>query len=229
MESKTHIFQALLNTHSPDRFGTYLAHTSGDEERALRLYVYNTALSAAFYGPIQGLEVALRNALHKQLTIAHGEDWYNHAKGFLDDNANRKIDEARKQLVKDGHTIDPPHMVAALSFGFWVSLLGSGGFVSVDNKRADYETKLWRPYLRKAFPYASVIQRKSIHKPLDFLRTFRNRIAHHEPIFARALIDDYRSILSILGFICPNTASWVDRNSRVLMILRNGPDAIDHF
>ncbi len=33
--------------------------------------------------------------------------------------------------------------------------------------------------------------RASIHKPLDFLRTFRNRIAHHEPIFNRHIEADY--------------------------------------
>ena len=31
------------------------------------LYAWNTAVSAAFYGPLQGLEVALRNAMHRRL------------------------------------------------------------------------------------------------------------------------------------------------------------------
>ena len=47
----------------------YLDAVGGDRESALRLYLWNTAASAAFYGPLQGLEVALRNALHRKLAV----------------------------------------------------------------------------------------------------------------------------------------------------------------
>jgi hypothetical protein len=39
---------------------------------SLALYVWNTALAAAFYGPLQSLEIALRNALHAELTSICG-------------------------------------------------------------------------------------------------------------------------------------------------------------
>ena len=42
---------------SRERLGTYLDATGGDREGAIRLYAWNTAVSAAFYGPLQGLEV----------------------------------------------------------------------------------------------------------------------------------------------------------------------------
>ena len=48
--------------------GTHLrAVPNRDREQALRLYLWNVALSSAFYGVLQGLEVTLRKAMHKQL------------------------------------------------------------------------------------------------------------------------------------------------------------------
>ena len=46
---------------------------------------------------------------------------------------------------------------------------------------------------------------QNVQRPLDYLRTFRNRIAHHEPIFGRHLAADYTSILEVAGWICPDT------------------------
>jgi hypothetical protein len=47
---------------SADRLGSYGTRPATRE--TLQLYVWNTALAAAFYGPLQALEIALRNALH---------------------------------------------------------------------------------------------------------------------------------------------------------------------
>lgn len=78
---------------------------------------------------------------------------------------------------------------------------------------------LWRPALYKAFPNARM-KRTRVHQPLDYLRTFRNRIAHHEPIFNRHLQKDYDSILMITGWICSKTTDWIKHHSRVDQILQ---------
>jgi len=52
---------------SRERLGTYLDAAGGDRKGAIELYAWNTAVSAAFYGPLQGLEVTLRNAIHRRL------------------------------------------------------------------------------------------------------------------------------------------------------------------
>lgn len=223
------LLKALEYSHTQPRLEKYLAKASGDVETALNLYVFNTAISSAFYGPLQALEVTLRNALHTQLIAAKGQDWYLKADGWLDDNAVRKIEDASFQLDRQKLPIDEPHIVAELSFGFWVGLLGSGGYSKTLGRYADYETKLWRPYLRKAFPFTAIIKRKNVHRPLDYMRTFRNRIAHHEPIFARDLKADYNSILITLGMMCPHTASWVDSLSRVKEILDLGAGKVSKF
>ncbi len=63
-----------------------------------------------------------------------------------------------------------------------------------------YEQPLWNRALRRAFPeFARIKKRKptrnEIAQRFDYIRVFRNRIAHHEPIFTRALANDYKSLL----------------------------------
>jgi hypothetical protein len=59
---------------------------------------------------------------------------------------------------------------------------------------------LWVPALHKAFSGARVdarlpaFTRKEIYRPIEALLLFRNRIAHHEPIYRRHLTQDLKSI-----------------------------------
>lgn len=210
----------LEATLSADRFATYLAATHGDREAAAKLYTWNTAVSAAFYGPLQALEVAVRNSMHTRLTAVYGASWYDNAAAGLDNGANVKVTQAKGELQRSGYAIDPPHVIAGLSFGFWVSLLGRGGHMDATRtRRAAYEMTLWRPALRHAFPHAVSLNRTGAHTPLDFLRTFRNRIAHHEPIFGRHLLRDYQNILDVMSWVCPHKKAWMEAHCRVPELL----------
>ena len=104
-------------------------------------------------------------------------------------------------------------VVAQLSLGFWVGLLGTGH---------NYEMSLWRPALRHAFS-GKAGPRKQLHIDFDRLRTFRNRIAHHEPIFHRHLAADHMHIVRLIRLISPVTAEWVMENSRVEAVLAVRP------
>ncbi len=209
------VLGALEASLSPERFGTYLAAASGDRAEAMRLYTWNTALSAAFYGPLQGLEVALRNGMHRQLTSVYGPAWYDNPKAGLSASTRQRIQTAKDDVTRGGYTPDPPHLVAALTFGFWVSLLGRGGPSGRPGQaKSDYEMTLWRPALSRTFPQAR-LARAAAHRQLDYLRTFRNRIAHHEPIFARHLAADHTSILTVTGWINTDVQRWIDHHSRV--------------
>ena len=198
---------------------TYLRATGGDREKALHLYTWNTALSAAFYGPLQGLEVALRNALHRQLTERYGAEWYDNPAAGLDTGGLDRIADAKQEVERSGRASGPGRIVAGLSLGFWISLLRSGGRIDSARRKADYETTLWRPALRTAFPHRKSLTRRQAHTPLEHLRTLRNRIAHHEPIFGRRLDQDYRSILDVTGWISPGVQAWIEHHSRVPTLL----------
>ena len=73
--------------------------------------------------------------------------------------------------------IDTPHLIAELSFGFWTNLVGHR-----------FARVVWVPGLHRAFPRfrrvsGAPIARQPVAYRFDYLRNFRNRIAHHEPIF----------------------------------------------
>jgi hypothetical protein len=216
------VIDALETSLSPERMATYVGCAGGDREKAVRLYTWNTAVSAAFYGPLQGLEVALRNAMHRELSARYGADWYDNPTAGLDAGTLARITAARADLRRDGYSDDPPHMVAALSFGFWVALLGPGGRLPAYGK-ANYDMTIWRAGVFKAFPRAR-LSRKVAHAPLDYLRTLRNRIAHHEPIFDRHLAADYASLLKVAGWISAETHDWIAHHSRVPALLAQSPD-----
>ena len=199
-------FHDLESCLSHERLSTYLKATDNDKKRALELYVKNTEISAAFYSPLQSLEITLRNSLHNSLSQSFGRnEWYTQI-----ELNQRDIDTIRKAqiTVKKLHrSVRPPHVVAELSFGFWLSLL---------NRR--YHQKLWIPSLSKAFPHAH-LSRAEILETLDHLRLLRNRIAHHEPVFKRHLKQDHKRILTAIGWICPNTAAWTQSYSMVIEVL----------
>ena len=211
--------ESLKRCLSADRMSKYLRASQGSLSNALALYNWNTAVSAAFYGPLQWLEVTLRNSIDNRLAEAYGDAWYFHSDARLDFICRRQIKEARDRLQRNNQAITRSRLVAALSFGFWVTLLGRGGMLSAKGTKANFEMTLWRPALHKAFPNRPGLARKQAYQPLDYLRTFRNRIAHHEAIFERDLRMDYEKIVRVTGWISPEAREWIEEHSRVLELL----------
>jgi hypothetical protein len=200
----------LREVMSPERLAPYQQACRGDLIEALRLYAWNVEISAAFHGPLGCLEVALRNAMHRQLALHFvRDDWWSAPQVSLHWVAQRKIEEARQEISRRHRVVTPGRMVAELSLGFWVSLLGSG---------VDYETRLWRPALHHAFPgYHG--RRTPLHREFDYMRSFRNRIAHHEPIYRRHLEADHKTLLELIGYLSTDLAAWVRRHDRVPAVL----------
>jgi hypothetical protein len=62
---------------SLDRFSKYVGACSGDRRQALKLYEWNSRVSASFYVPLQIVEVALRNACHRELCNLFGLAWHD--------------------------------------------------------------------------------------------------------------------------------------------------------
>lgn len=212
------ILDDLEASLSPERLGTYLDATDGNRENAIRLHVWNTVVSSAFYEPLQILEVTLRNAMNRRLGEEYGENWYDKNETGLNQGALNRIRGAKNQLTSLGYNHDPHRIVAALSLGFWVSLLKRGD-------EADYEMTLWRPALRGSFPHRETLERSMAFGPLNTLRLLRNRIAHHEPIFSRNLVEEHELILEIVGWISPPTQEWIRHHSRVPKLLLTARDA----
>lgn len=214
----------LEASFSPERLDTYLAVAQGDRERALKLYTRNTELSAAFYGPLQGLEVALRNALHRELTRLYGAAWYDNLAAGLDRVALERIADAKRKIAPGGGTVTPSKMVARL----FVRLLGLVARIGRPPRRGRPPGELRDDALAAGasarVPVPHAVTRIQAYQPLNALRKLRNRIAHHEPIFARPLLEDHERIVEVTGWISPGARMWIDRHSRVPLLLAASDD-----
>jgi hypothetical protein len=197
---------------SPARLAPYLATAQGDRAAAMRLYFWNVQASAAFYGPLQCLEITLRNALHTQLCRKFQRtDWWTVAR--LSEEGRRNVDRARRKLL--GRGLRHPNadaIVAELTFGFWVSLLST---------RADRH--FWVPALHRAFPLYPG-PRRELHAEMYEVLQFRNRVMHHEPIHHRELEKDHERVFRLLGHLSPECAALARKLDRVPEVLASRDD-----
>ncbi len=189
-----HLEEAL----SLERFGRYLAWAGGDRARALDLYALNTGLSEALYTPLQMLEVALRNRIHAVLSASLQPRWFE-ARGFLAvPHQSEQVVEALADLARERKEPAAGRVVAALTFSFWTTMLGS-----------PYEN-LWQTDLHRIGRRddGKGLRRKDLSGPLTPIRLLRNRIAHHEPILAWDLPKHHDAMLRITNWLSPAAAVW---------------------
>jgi hypothetical protein len=198
---------SLDQSISIERLTSYLISAHGDRQKALFLYERNRVLSEGLYGMLQGLEVALRNSIHREMSADTGRsDWYDRPGTLYRPEADT-VAEA-KANIPGGKPMTPARVVAQLTLGFWVKLLGR-----------NYEKALWVPHLYKSFPHLRKPDRRNVFDRLDKIRGLRNSIAHHERILHRDLKSDYGALLETLAWICPVTASWVNVHNSLHMLI----------
>jgi hypothetical protein len=184
---------------SPDRLNPYYAKSRGDHWVAFHLYVRNTELSASLYGVVQALEVGLRNRVHTKMTEDLGtEEWWDQLP--LRDGEMEDIQAAKENISLRINGMRPGHIVAELSFGFWVKMFANA-----------YEKQLWVPHLRHCFP--AKISRKALHDRLTSIKDLRNRIAHHETLIKRKVDQDYADLMETIGWISPTLRRWVEHHN----------------
>lgn len=210
---------------SAARLGPYLAACNGDRAGALRLYAWNIEMTAAFWGPIAVLEIAVRNTMHDALRAGRNDDWRNDEAVHLMPRERRAVDGATDTLARRGvarPTAD--QVVAATSFGFWVGLTDAG---VPRHPTLSYETVLWQPRLRTAFPHLGTLRRKGLHRLLDDVRRFRNRLAHHEPIHTAPLGRIRDDITRIAGIVSPDAERLIVDSSRIDPVLARRDEALN--
>ncbi|QBI55763.1 hypothetical protein [Streptomonospora litoralis] len=197
----------MVSTYSSPRLAPYLQHCDGEAAQAVNLYNWNVMVSAAFYGPLHTLELALRNAVHDRLSAHFGQDhWWKDA--TLHHPMTAMVDQARRRCrerLQRPTTSDD--VVTELNFGFWVGLLAQ-----------KYDRHLWVPALHRAFPHFRA-KRRQLHVELETLRLLRNRIMHHEPIHHRHLAADHATLYRVISYINPDAASGIQVLDRVPEIL----------
>lgn len=206
---------AILAAISPDRFKTYLGAAGHDQDRAMRLYLWNAQLGEAFHTPIQAVEVGLRNCIHVALSNIYTPNWWEckNLDDILDEERKGDLTTVLRRIRNRELELCTGQVVAGLSFGFWVGML--------DGR---YNPPIWGGQLRKAFPFLPAPRaRKSLHESVRKVATLRNRISHHEPLIGRDSLADFSNLMSLLEWICPAKAVWIRPECRVPQIVRERP------
>jgi hypothetical protein len=192
-----------------------------DDLEMLVNYLWNVALSEAFLQGLAALEVGLRNAVHNTLSNHVGTEHWLHA--VLKPDEMRIVTDAWTRLSKrHGRPPMPGQIIAELTFGFWPPLFDTG-----------YQDLWWvnrTARFRATFPNIpagllphQAIVPKMIHERIDLCYKLRNRVMHHEPIYAGLillnkptvpLVDIHGHVTETLGWIDPHLATapgFVDR------------------
>jgi hypothetical protein len=88
------------------------------------------------------------------------------------------IKKVTREIKKGKPHPKPEDILSNLPFGFWTTLLGSD--------YEDYTNKhlIWPDLFQFVFPNAPIgYSRKNVEEHFNLIREFRNRFAHHEPIW----------------------------------------------
>lgn len=187
-------------------------------DKALELYAWNAQISAAFMHPLHICEVVVRNGVSNAIEAVYGSHW-PWSSGFVRSLPNsaggysmpKDLLSARNRQTTTGKVIPE------LKFAFWQSMFTSRN-----------DSRLWIPHLSQCFPHFPAEKsigdcRSWLFNSLESIRGLRNRIAHHEPIFARNLAKDFDVISEVIACRCPQTAQWMKAHQQVSPLLGKPP------
>ena len=160
---------------STARLVKYQSACNGNTNDALTLYRYNIKLCQKFYGILNVFEVVLRNAIDSHYKAHFNDnDWICsqlQPGGMLEFAPHKaEVEKTIASLVKQGkYTHD--RLVSSVTFGFWTYMFTKKPF------------KIGGQNLLSIFPEREFgLGQKAIYKELMQIKSFRNKIAHHEAI-----------------------------------------------
>lgn len=200
------ILSSMKASLSEPRFSKYLNSCDGDESKALALYQWNALVSQSLYVYIQCWEICLRNKLNNFLRWKYNDSWPYDQRALrnLKRDDSRRLSEtiSRKKTTNSKGNVSTNVIVADLSAGFWVSQLSSAYDVPYS----------WRYNLARIFPNDRSIDQRAAWEICDNTLNLRNRIAHHEPIYALPLESNYRELQRVVAAMCAGTHAFADVN-----------------
>lgn len=168
-------YQDYEKAFSQARLNKYLKACNGDNVAALTLYRHNIKLCQKFYGVLNIFEIILRNAINEHFKTYYSDpDWIKNqlnSGGILESHPQRIIVQKTIADLLSSGRYSNDRVVSSVTFGFWTYL-----FTKIPFQRGGKS-------LLKIFPAKTKgLGQRAVYNELQVIKTFRNRIAHHEAI-----------------------------------------------
>lgn len=230
------------------RFDTYLNAAGGDPDLALELYTWNIDAAAAVAGTSAIVEVALRETIDRQLRVWNLKnggppEWIVSPQGALAHIVRptppaswipqtgiealhrrwweRKARETMKDQFGNIKNPQPTHddLVAALSFGAWVSLIPRPSTLKRRNNGP--AITLWRDALdgktNYVMPGQGINAASSVtYYRVTLLRYARNCASHLEPLLdTQELMGWHKNASRLLASMWPGTDVLISGPARI--------------
>lgn len=199
---------------SSKRFATYLKAAGFKVDYAFELYLYNARLAKAFLFPLHVVEIALRNAIDEVLSAKYSPDCYHDVTlhEALTAESLASLNKAKSRASKGGAAAKKDDVISCLTFDFWSNLF-----------RHEYDRPLWQTSMGQLLPNSAGMTRAQLQSLVMGINRFRNRIAHHEPIFALNVSSQYREILNVVEYRSAAASVWLKSHATVNKVMRTRP------
>jgi hypothetical protein len=210
-ENDASTLEALLSSR---RFGTYLRAAGFNVAYAFELYLYNARLAKAFLFPLHVVEVLLRNAIDEVLSSRYSSDWPDDQAlyAIMPKQSLASLMKAKERAKTSRASAKKDDVISCLTFDFWSNLF-----------RHEYDRALWQTNMNQLLPASNAITRAQLQSMVMGINHFRNRIAHHEPIFRLDVSSQYKAILNVVGYRSAVAAQWLKSHSTVNKVMRSRP------
>ncbi len=206
----------------------------GTDLEMLVNYLWNLELNEALFPSLHAVEVSFRNSIHAVASSHYGTEFWFDEQGVLMTGQQKSIAKARAKLTDNQKPHTAGRIVAALSFGLWVSLLNRPYERQVGNSPADrlywHDQNNQPGLLLAAFPHLTnrYRTRGMVESRFKQIVELRNRVAHHEPIWARShLKREHDLILNAIAWVSPQMRDTIALCDRFPDVLRTGRSSVE--
>jgi hypothetical protein len=181
----------LRRALSDERLEAYRRNSADTDVDLLANYLHNIALVESFYPLLHCIEITLRNQIDAEVAGQYGQ-WLQVRSPVLLREEEQRVADSIQQFRARNLPVTPGRLIAELEFSFWTSLF-----------RSAYDRILWPRPLLDAFPHAPRAERTrwNLSRRLTYIRRFRNRVFHHEPIWKANLQDVHSEMLVLLAWM----------------------------
>jgi hypothetical protein len=207
--------QAIRKALSGERLDAYgLGRT---DEQKIATYLWNLALCESVYPALNGLEIALRNAVFNAgaqifsgISTRDVPCWLDASPSLFDIDHEQSVIAAKLRLRDRGRALEPGRLVAELTFGFWTSLFE----VRYERNKVLWPHLFGAQLLHPSSP-RSMRSRKELSPLLNRVRHLRNRVFHHEPIWHWSnLVQQHSLALDLIGWFSPELRTTIEPGDR---------------